>query len=143
MNTSKMPRSFKMMGIELNVKVSKEDSGNKISSIEQIVAPGAGSPPHILHDADKMIYVIEGKFLLRNGDEKIEAGPGTIAYIPKGVIHNFKNIGSEKGKILVTLTPAGHEEFLYDLSQRLQSENPSPQLMKEVGSLHHVEMVMG
>lgn len=136
------PKSFKMMGIELKVKVSKDDSGNKISSIEQTVSPGAGSPPHILHDADKMIYVIEGKFLLKNGDQNIEGKTGTMVYIPKGIIHNFKNIGTDNGKILVTLTPGGHEDFLYDLSSRLENEKPTPQLMKEVGSRHSVEMVM-
>lgn len=136
------PKSFKMMGIELNVKVSKDDSGNKISSIEQTVFPGAGSPPHILHDADKMIYVIEGKFLLRNGNQNIEGEAGTMVYIPKGVIHNFKNIGTDSGKVLVTLTPGGHEDFLYDLSSRLEKEKPTPQLMQEVGSRHSVEMVM-
>lgn len=136
------PKSFKMMGIELNIKVSKVDSGNKISSIEQTVSPGAGSPPHILHDADKMIYVIDGKFLLRNGDQNIEGEAGTMVYIPKGVIHNFKNVGTETGKILVTLTPGGHEDFLYELSNRLENEKPTPQLMQEVGSYHNVEMVM-
>jgi quercetin dioxygenase-like cupin family protein len=136
------PKSFKMMGIELNVKVSKDDSGNKISSIEQTVYPGAGSPPHILHDADKMIYVIEGKFFLRNGNQNIEGEAGTMVYIPKGVIHNFKNIGTDNGKILVTLTPGGHEDFLYDLSLKLENEKPTPQLMQEVGSRHNVAMVM-
>ena len=139
---TKLPRQFRMLGIELKVKVSKEDSENKLSSIEQTVPPGAGSPPHILHDADKMIYVINGKFFVRNGEKSIEAGEGDAVYIPKGIIHNFKNTGREKGKILVTLTPAGHEDFLYDLSSRLQSEPPSPKLMNEVGSRHQVEMVM-
>ena len=142
MTKNKMPHQFKMLGIELNVKVSKDDSENKLSSIEQTVAPGAGSPPHILHDADKMIYVINGKFLIRNGEKSIEAGEGDAVYIPKGIIHNFKNTGTEKGKILVTLSPAGHEDFLYDLSCRLESEPPSPKLMNEVGSRHQVEMVM-
>jgi quercetin dioxygenase-like cupin family protein len=131
-----------MMGIELNIKVSKDESANKISSIEQTVSPGAGSPPHILRDADKMIYVIDGKFLLRNGDKNIEGEAGTMVYIPKGVIHNFKNIGTENGKILVTLTPGGHEDFLYELSNRLENEKPTPQLMQEVGARHNVEMVM-
>ncbi len=136
------PKNFKMMGIELNIKVSKDDSANKISSIEQIVSPGAGSPPHILHDADKMIYVIDGKFLLRNGYQNIEGEAGTMVYITKGVIHNFKNIGDFPGKILVTLTPGGHEDFLYELSNRLKNEKPTPQLMKEVGARHNVEMVI-
>ncbi len=135
------PKQFTMMGVELKIKVSKEESANKISSIEQTVAPGAGSPPHILHDADKMIYVVEGKFLLRNGQQNIEGEAGTMVYIPKGVIHNFKNIGTFPGKILVTLTPGGHEDFLYDLSRRLENEKPSPQLMQEVGARHNVEMV--
>lgn len=142
MHNQNTPKSFKMMGIELNIKVSKDESANKISSIEQTVAPGAGSPPHILHDADKMIYVIEGKFLLRNGNQNIEGEAGTMVYIPKGVIHNFKNVGAVPGKILVTLTPGGHEDFLYDLSNRLVNEKPTLQLMQEVGARHNVEMVI-
>lgn len=142
MEQKNTPNNFKMMGIELNIKVSKDDSANKISSIEQTVSPGAGSPPHILHDADKMIYVIDGKFLLRNGDHNIEGEAGTMVYIPKGVIHNFKNIGTVPGKILVTLTPGGHEDFLYELSNRMENEKPTLQLMQEVGARHNVEMVI-
>jgi hypothetical protein len=65
-----------------------------------------------------------------------------MVYIPQGVIHNYKNIATDNGKILVTLTRAGHEDFLYDLILRLENEKPTPQLMQEVGGRNNVEMVM-
>jgi mannose-6-phosphate isomerase-like protein (cupin superfamily) len=56
------------------------------------LAPGfAGPPSHrdrALHD---MFYVLEGTLTLRLADREIEAGPGSFACVPPGVVHSFRN----------------------------------------------------
>ena len=38
---------------------------------------------------------------------------GSFVYVPKGTLHTFKNIDAQQGRLLVTITPAGLEDFFY------------------------------
>jgi quercetin dioxygenase-like cupin family protein len=115
--------TFSMMGITMTVKQSAQQSNGLISVIEQTAQPGAGSPLHQCGKEDKLIYVLEGTFAIQLGDEIMHAPVGSTAAIPRGVAHNFKNIGPEPGKVLVVLTPGGHEYFLQELSQCVVAGN--------------------
>ncbi|GAB4449024.1 MAG: cupin domain-containing protein [Anaerolineae bacterium] len=134
--------SFSMLGITVTPKVASQDTNGAYCLLEQQVSPGAGSPPHIIHNADKVIYVVNGRFAVLLGQETVQAEAGACVIIPRGVIHNFKNVGSEPGKILVSLNPAGHEDFLRDLSRVVQGGPPDPAKMVEVGQRHHVELLL-
>lgn len=133
--------TFSMLGVRITPKVVAEDTNGAFSLIEQVVQPGGGSPPHILHRDDKVIYVIEGEFAILLGNETVTATAGSCAIIPKGVLHNFKNVGASAGKILVSLTPGGHEKFLRDLSQVAQAGPPDRDKMMAIGKNYHVEIV--
>jgi len=115
--------TFSMMGITMTLKQSAQQSDGLISVIEQTAQPGAGSPLHQCGKEDKLIYVLEGTFAIRLGDETMYAPAGSTAAIPRGVAHNFKNVGQEPGKVLVILTPGGHEYFLQELSQCVAAGN--------------------
>lgn len=133
--------SFSMMGVTVTPKVVSQDTGGAYCLLEQQVLPGGGSPPHIIYEADKVIYVISGTFTILAGEETVQAEAGACVIIPRGVIHNFKNVGTEPGKILVSLTPAGHEEFLRELSSIAQNGPPDKAKMAEVARRHHIELL--
>lgn len=130
-----------MMGLKITVKQSAENSRGLLSILEQAVAPGAGSPPHICSREDKIIYVIQGDFEVLLNDDIHPCTAGDTIKIPKGQRHNFKNAGTKEGKILVILTPGGHEHFLKELSQSLQEAAPGMEALKAVASKH--EIVLG
>ncbi|NWG19553.1 MAG: cupin domain-containing protein [Chloroflexi bacterium] len=132
--------AFTMMGIKLTPKVTAADTAGAFSLIEQVVSPGSGSPPHILHEGHKIIYVVDGSFNILVGNQVVPAGPGDVAILPEGLLHNFRNVGDVPGKILVCLFPGGHEEFLLALSQVAQNGPPSKTVMAEVAGRYHVEM---
>jgi quercetin dioxygenase-like cupin family protein len=106
-----------MRGITMTFKQTAEHSFGLLSVIEQAVEPGAGSPLHQCSREDKIIYVLEGEFAIRLGDSTQAAGAGSMAIIPRGITHNFTNVGALPGRVLVILTPGGHEHFLRELSQ--------------------------
>ena len=134
-------RTFSMVGIELTPKVRSSDLGGALSIIEEVVAPGAGSPPHICHRDDKVLYILEGEFEVLLGEKTVRASAGACAVIPKGTIHNFRNAGTSAGRLIAILTPGGHEEFLEDLSKTVTGGKPDPAAMASVCSTHGVEMV--
>ena len=57
----------------------------------------------------------------------------------RGVPHNFKNIGATPGRMIVTVTPAGLEEFFSEIGTRLASREaaPLPPTPKDIQKLIH------
>lgn len=133
--------SFKMMGIQLFPKVTGEDNDGAFSLVDQIVQPGAGSPPHILLEGDKVLYVLEGEFTILLGEEAVQARAGACALIPRGTVHSFRNTGAGQGRIIAVVSPAGHEKFLYDLSQYAKDGPPAREVMAEVAEKHNVQIL--
>lgn len=134
-------KSFSLLGIAIRPVVTAADSRGNLTLLEQVVPPGAGSPPHILNHGDKAIYVVRGEFAVLLGEKTVAATAGMCVFIPEGVIHNFKNVGTEPGTILVAVSPGGHEAFLEDASEATKQAPPSKELMNAVGSRHGVQMV--
>lgn len=134
--------SFSMLGIQVTPKVTAEDSGGAFSLIEQRVSPQAGSPAHICHNEDKTIYVVEGDFEVLVGDAPHVVGAGGVVYIPRGTLHNFRNVGMLPGTLLVAMTPGGHERFLRQLSEIINGGAPDPVHMADVCRASAVEMIV-
>jgi mannose-6-phosphate isomerase-like protein (cupin superfamily) len=100
----------------LGVFVTLKAQSDEISLYEVICPPEAGPPPNIHHHQDEAFYVLEGIFSFLSGDETIEAGPGSFAWVPRGTLHTFENIGDGTGKLLITSTfPGSHERFFRDV----------------------------
>jgi mannose-6-phosphate isomerase-like protein (cupin superfamily) len=57
------------------------------------VAPGADAGPAEVHDADQIVYVVEGEAVVRLGDDEHKAGPGALVMIPAGTPHHVRNPG--------------------------------------------------
>jgi len=57
------------------------------------VAPGADAGPPEVHDADQIVFVVEGEALVRLGDDAHTAGPGALVMIPAGTRHHVRNAG--------------------------------------------------
>ena len=57
------------------------------------IAAGEEAGPPETHDADQIVYVIEGEALITVGDERRRTGPGTLVMIPAGVRHHVRNPG--------------------------------------------------
>jgi quercetin dioxygenase-like cupin family protein len=95
---------------QIFVKATGEHTGGSFFLAESTLAPGfAGPPPHRHRELHDMFYVLEGTLTLRLGDGEIEAGPGTFACIPPGVVHTFGNDSANPVRLLNFNTPAGWE----------------------------------
>jgi len=116
-----------VLGDYITVKIHGHDTGGVFSQIETTCGPGVGPPPHIHHREEETFFVVEGEFEFVCGGERTTGGPGTVAHLPRGVAHRFKNIGESTGRLLITITPAGVEEFFVAvgaLTPKEQSDLP-------------------
>ena len=99
-------------------KVSGSRTGGAYSLLEVEVGPGGGEGPHVQHREDECFYVLEGAFEFVVEDERIEAGPGSLVYVPRGALHAHRNAGEGPGRMLVIHTPGGpHERFLEEAGE--------------------------
>jgi mannose-6-phosphate isomerase-like protein (cupin superfamily) len=57
------------------------------------IEPGQEAGPAEIHDADQILYVIEGEAHIKVGDEERRTGPGALVMIPAGARHHVRNPG--------------------------------------------------
>ena len=105
--------SYWVLGDLYTFKVTGTQTNGAFTVMDQVIQPQNGPPPHIHHREDEAFYVLEGRFSFLFGDKTDVFEAGSFVYIPKGTVHTFKNIDAQQGRLLVTVTPAGLEEFFY------------------------------
>ena len=110
--------SFWVLGDLYTFKATGKQTSGTFTIIDQVINPQSGPPPHIHHREDETFYIHQGKFSFLCGDNESILEAGSFAYIPKGTLHTFKNIGEDQGRIMVIITPAGLEEFFYKIGTR-------------------------
>jgi len=81
-------------------------TGDSIMLFEETVPAGTKSTFHLHHGSDEVAYVLSGEVTFRIGDETTVGGPGTCAFMPRGVPHAWKSTGPETGRVLFLYTPA-------------------------------------
>ncbi len=63
----------------------------------------------------------------------IRATPGTCLFVPPGVPHNIANVSARPARVLMTVSPPGHEHYFEELA-KLANAGPAPDA-KAVGDL--------
>ncbi len=111
----------------LTLKVTAEQTGGAYSLFEDTVPPQNGTLPHIHHREDESFYVVEGEFEFLRDGETIRAGAGSLVYVPRGSLHAFKNVGEERGRLLLSQTPGGlHERFFEEVGEEATDRTTPP-----------------
>ena len=98
-------------GEEVTIHLDGERTGGKLTMWTEIPPPGGGPPPHYHVNEDEAFRVLEGQVAFFSDGEWREVGPGGAAYMPRGVVHTFKNVGNQPSRMLISTTPSGFEKF--------------------------------
>jgi mannose-6-phosphate isomerase-like protein (cupin superfamily) len=134
------PRHF-VLGDLVTIKVHGRDTDGVFSQIETTCGPHIGPPPHIHHREDETFFVIEGEFEFVCGGERTTGGPGTVVRLPRGVPHRFANLGDTPGRVLVTITPAGFEDFLVEVGALAPEEQKNLEQLGAIAAHYGLEFV--
>jgi mannose-6-phosphate isomerase-like protein (cupin superfamily) len=111
-------------GEQIAMRVETHHTGGLFSLTEIIVSPFSGPPLHIHHDADEVLYVLEGIVDFVCDGENFRTGPGGFAAIPRGKPHAFRNFEETPARMVVLLSPGGFEQFMPAMNGRPTSEIP-------------------
>lgn len=90
--------------------------------VEAIIAPMAGPPLHLHHDADEVFHLLDGHLDFVCDGRRSTAGPGDVVRVPKGSPHAFRNFSGKPARMMVTIAPAGFEGLMLQMVGRDPSE---------------------
>jgi quercetin dioxygenase-like cupin family protein len=114
--TPKQALSIKPFGIEVRVLLTTEATGGAISVIMAWHKPGEGPPDHVHFSQEEMFFIVEGTYELTLGGQTSTVGPGALVFIPRNVVHRFKNVGDVTACMLDWSLPGGQDHYFKAIS---------------------------
>jgi quercetin dioxygenase-like cupin family protein len=97
------------LGGLLIFKVPAARSGGRFSVLEERMVRGCATPAHRhVHD-DETFVVLDGTLALWIEGEHVSASAGSVAHVPRGLVHAWR-VESESARMIV-ITTAAHEQF--------------------------------
>jgi quercetin dioxygenase-like cupin family protein len=106
-------------GRSAELKLQNAETAESVMAFEETAPPGTDTTFHLHYDSDELVYVLSGEFTFKIDDQVTIGGPGTCAFIPRGVAHAWKNSGAEPGRALFLYTPGGAGR-IFEEARRLQ-----------------------
>ena len=97
-------------------------------------------PPHIHHQHEEVIYVLEGEMELPLKDKVVRLGPGGAFVTPTGLPHTFRNGGEGTLRFLLTISPASHLAYFLEMAPVLQ-RGPDPESIMTVMKKYGLEPI--
>ena len=87
------------------------DMAESVMMFEEVAPTDTVTDLHIHHDSDEIAYVLSGEVTFKIGDQITVGGPGTCAFMPRGVPHAWKSTGAGAGRVLFLYTPGNAGSF--------------------------------
>lgn len=92
------PRRWLFLGVLIDVLT---EPGAPVTVAEGILPECASPPAHVHADLDDSFYVLDGRMVIRCGDDVWQAGPGSWVQFPAGVPHTFRVLGGPARVLMV------------------------------------------
>lgn len=106
-----------VMGDAVRIILRSEDTGGRLTLVQQRSRPGAGIPLHINTREDEVFQVLEGRVEFQVGEQKLTAEPGTVVHVPKHLPHSFRIVGTGVALIQILMLPGGLEKMVEEIIQ--------------------------
>jgi len=112
-----------LRGTKVTFKVGSDQAAGA-SCVEFAAAAGFDTGLHVHTKLEEAFYVLAGEFELRAGDQARRARPGTLVFVPPGVPHAFSNPTDEPARLLLLMSPPGHDRYFAELADILKRSGP-------------------
>lgn len=104
-------RVLRAFGEEVVILLDGEQTGGRQTMWLETTPPNGGPPPHFHINDDETFHILEGRVsFFQNGGWR-ELGPGGSAFVPRGQLHTFQNVGRTPSRMLLSTSPAGFDVF--------------------------------
>src|SRR5919202_4865048 len=116
-------------------KATSEDTSGTYTITEDTLPPQVGPPPHIHHTQEETFYVLEGEMEFVTDGVTTRAAAGSLVRIPRGVLRDYRNMGSEPARVLVLYAPGGFEGFFEEVGELVTDHFVPPEDPPDVEKL--------
>ena len=105
------------IGIGITKKTDGKSTHDAYSLFEYAV-PGRvnGPPPHVHTREDESFICLAGKLEVSLGGEEFVLEHGDYLYLPRDVVHTFRNPFEEEARVISVVSPAGLEAYYQALA---------------------------
>ena len=94
------------------------------SMFDWTLPAGFATGLHVHRVQEETFYVLEGECQWQIGEQQIRATPGTYVFIPPGVPHNIANASDKPARMIMTVSPPGHEQYFEELVKLVTKSGP-------------------
>ena len=123
------------------ILAGSRETGGQFALID-VTDPECAAPLHIHHREDEAFIVLEGEIEFTIGGQKIDAGPGSIVFGPRGVPHSYV-VRKGPSRTLFLFTPGGFEEAVIATSEPARERRLPAERRRLAGYGHAPERVRG
>lgn len=118
-------RELPLAGHPLRVLLTGEASRHACV-FDWTVPPRFATGLHVHNVQEETFFVLDGTAEWQVGDRVVTAGPGSWLFLPPGVPHDIRNPGEAPIRLLMTVSPPGHEHYFEELSELTAGGKPDP-----------------
>lgn len=130
-------RTLQFLGV--THKLTSDQTGGAFYVCEAVFGPESGSPLHIHHYEDEVIYILEGVIDIQLDNEKLHAPAGGMVHLPKKIPHALQNPLKTPLRIMVHAIPGGLEHYFDEVDAALQNGSFNAELHSEISKKYGLE----
>ena len=120
------------IGLGITMKTDGKSTHDAYSLFEYAIPPKTdGPPPHLHTREDESFICLAGRLDVQLGGEDFVLEHGDYLYLPRDVVHTFRNTYDEEARVISVVSPAGLERYY----QTLAEMPPGP---KDIGLLKKI-----
>jgi quercetin dioxygenase-like cupin family protein len=135
-------RVLRAFGLELTILLDGEHTGGTLAMWTEITPPGGGPPLRYHLNEDEILHVIEGRVAFFLNGEWTEVSPGGTAFLPREIVHTFKNVGDQPSRMLNMTMPSGFEKFFARCAEEFaKTGEPDMSRIVEIGAEYGIHFV--
>ena len=117
------------IGLGITMKINGKDTHEAYSLFEYAIpARTDGPPPHVHTREDESFICLAGRLDVHLGGEDFTIGTGDYLYLPRDVVHTFRNTCDEEARVISVVSPAGLEAYY----QALAALPPGPKDISKI-----------
>jgi mannose-6-phosphate isomerase-like protein (cupin superfamily) len=133
---------LRAFGDEIYVHLGGAETGGQYTAFTDITPPGSGPPPHYHENEDEWFFPLEGRveFFLDGSWQEVPVQ--SVVFIPRGMVHTFRNCGDRPLTMLIHTAPSGFEIFFKRCAEEFAKPGP-PDMGRivEIGAEHGIHFV--
>src|SRR2546429_8992230 len=106
------------IGLGITMKTDGKSTHDAYSLFEYTIPPETnGPPPHLHTREDESFICLAGRLNVTLGGEAFGLNHGDYLYLPRNVVHTFRNPYDEESRVISVLSPAGLEAYYQALGE--------------------------